>query len=869
MPTPIETLAAERKAVQALLQRPAMPPPAPGASPVAARLTAACDAYFAASLPAIAGARPACCIVAVGGYGRGECSLHADIDVLLVYPKKIPPAASELAGDLFRPLWDLRLDVGHGVRSVGDCGRIARQDMAVLASLLDLRFVAGDAGVFAALQQAVEGVLRRDVLKPFLEWLGRETTQRLARHGNAFGVLEPQLKAGEGGLREAHAARWLHRLLGARSILSERDLARMEADVGLLLEVRSRLHALSGSRQDLIALEILPELAARCGWGGTTGEPGTPVMPDESGFLACLHRAMERNRAAAWWQHRAALGKAQQDVPGDCWDLLLVCGAMGTPPSLATRRKLEAKAARPVDQAELFPRLTALLQQPQAAVAVEAMFETGLLGATLPAFGLSQDRIPYGGWHVSPVGRHSVETLRCLEALADPASEAPPRLRSLWQQEHAHQTLRWAALLHDIGKTPAEGSQGHCERGAHVASTMLAAWGAPADLVDEVAFLVREHLLLAETAHGEDPEDPAVAARIIGRGLTRARLRRLLLLTYADSRATGPRVWNDWSASLLFALADALGEALETEDPVPARQARQLQKRRELLRSQAASVYPPDVFEERLGLLDSRYLLVVTPREALRHLQLRDEFLRRFEEALIRLPGGGQEGRVAVLQARPAGREDPRADSGAWEVDVAGRCEARLLSMTSGVLALHGLDILQADVFTWKDGVALHRFFVSPPPDPLYPEEFWARVQSSLTYALSGKVRVEERLAEKRNSLFASAGKPGACNGRAAAGPVVAVAGEGEGVRVQVEADDRIGLLHDIVVGIEAAGGAVRTARIQTRGHRAHDQFHVQPPAGVPAGGVPAANLSGNETGSADFFVKHLQETLLSRLTCG
>ncbi|AGW14285.1 [protein-PII] uridylyltransferase family protein [Megalodesulfovibrio gigas] len=809
----------------------------------AAQLTAACDTYFQAQFEARPNisSGPACCIAAVGGYGRAECSLHADIDVLLVYADEIPQNADALAGHLFRPLWDLKLDVGHGVRSVADCVACARQDMAVLASLLDLRLITGDVAVFEALQQAVNALATPAVLPGFLVWLDRETASRLARHGEAFALLEPHLKSGIGGLREIHTARWLHRLLGEQSALAERDVQRLQEDVGLLLEVRSRLHALCGSRQDLIPLDLLPDLAECCGYPGEQGP---------AHLLARLHRAMERCRAAAWWQRRAAAGAVgepdvlQEEFPWDCWEALYACAATGRPPSLAARRRMEAEAQRDKEPPALFARLSQLLAGPHAAVAVEAMFETGLLAALVPAFGVSQDRIPYGGWHIRPVGRHSVETLRMLDGLADPQSQAPRRLRVLWEEERRRPALLWAALLHDIGKTPAEGSQGHCERGGHLASSVLAAWGAPADLVDEVAFLIREHLLLAETAHAEDPEDAAVVGRIIGRGVTPARLSRLLLLTYADSHATGPRVWNDWSASLLFALADAVAEALQTRDFTPAREVRLLLKRRDVLRSLAHEVYSPDAMEERLGLLTPRYLLTVAPGEVLRHLQLRDEFLERFEEALVRLPGGGQEGRVAVLQARPADREG----AGAWEVAVAGRLEARLLAMASGVLALHGQDIMQADVFTWNDGFALHRFFVSPPPDPLYPDEFWSRVQSTLTYALSGKVRLEERLAEKRTSLLAR-------NGRVRLAPEVDILADGDAFRVQVEADDRIGLLHDIVVGLEQADARVRTARIQTRGARAHDQFHISP---------TAAQASQSEA-----FVKRLREALLSRVSCG
>ncbi len=81
------------------------------------------------------------------------------------------------------------------------------------------------------------------------------------------------------------------------------------------------------------------------------------------------------------------------------------------------------------------------------------------------------------------------------------------------------------------------------------------------------------------------------------------------------------------------------------------------------------------------------------------------------------------------------------------------------------------MNILSADVFLWADGTSVYVFRVSDPPDALYPEELWSRVDGAVRSALLGKLSLEYRLARKRESLLAcrrggTPGGPGAASVR-------------------------------------------------------------------------------------------------------
>jgi len=97
-------------------------------------------------------------VVAVGGYGRRELSLGSDVDLLFLYRGKENPYVETITETIATRLWDARVVVGAATRSVTECLRVGRDDLATLTSYLDARFLVGDPALFAELDRE----LRRD-----------------------------------------------------------------------------------------------------------------------------------------------------------------------------------------------------------------------------------------------------------------------------------------------------------------------------------------------------------------------------------------------------------------------------------------------------------------------------------------------------------------------------------------------------------------------------------------------------------------------------------------------------------------------------------------------------------------------------------
>lgn len=783
-----------------------------------------------------------CTLVAVGGYGRGELCPGSDIDLVLLYEREIPDSAKEMVRRLVYPLWDMGLDVGHGVRTISDCVSLSRKDGKVLSSLLDARPLAGDGSVFRRFVREFEKSVVQKHSTRFAAWLQELNAERSGRFGDSGGLLEPELKNGLGALRDVNQIMWLSRMSGTDGPFLPHELAGLRDDARFLLRVRTALHVAAGRRMDRLAFDLQPEAARLLGFLPVESTPEKAGRAVEF-FLSRLHMAMNRILAMreAIFQEVYPRKKQCQVPAGDRGDLVILPSGLGfsSPRSVEPKQALNLfrcwaetgvapawQARRAVSEnvkklgralahgSETIDTLLTIFLAEHGRAAAIGMAQTGLLSVLVPEFGTVRHLVQFNDYHVHPVGRHTLETVeRVCGFIRDPGN----RFHDLATGLDNPSRLVLGAFFHDLGKE----SDNHSKSGARIAEEVLVRFGRSPEEGREVARLVEHHLLVPATATRRDLSDEAVVARVAAVAGTPDMLDKLYLLSVADSMATGPRAWNSWTDSLFNELYMKAASYLKGEFSAPDKADSMLRTWQAVI--DAAPRIGPDGLdgaevERMLEGVPPRAFFALSPETIAHHISLCLELHARVAEDRIRKPSPKGGVGVNVVRAQPA-----RA-KGCFEVTVAALARPGLFASIAGALALHNLDILSADIFTWADNVALDVFIVKRPEGGLELDELWARVSRSIMYTLTGKLHMKERLEDKRTSLLA---RPGFVSPEP---PLIVTDNRTSDYNtiIEVAADDRQGLLHDLALALTEAGLSIELARIATAGGRAADIFHVR-----------------------------------------
>jgi [protein-PII] uridylyltransferase len=807
-------------------------------------LTALLDDYFrrrfeASSVgPRLDLVRNPYAIVALGGYGRAELCLQSDVDLMLLFENPLPRDTDALIREVVYPLWDAGMDVGHATRSLKDCLHLARRDGEVLTSLLDARFICGQSRLYSTLMEK----LRQTVIRPrkteTIRWLIETNQARHRRFGDSSYLLEPNLKEGQGGLRDYHTMLWIARIISdihrRRDLeydgyLSHEEYEAFEAALQLVWQVRNRLHHASGRKNDQLHFDHQERLARQMGYVPAGGQ-----QPVER-FLGQLHAQMElikekhlmflyeQGYAASRPRRRGASESGTEGVeveggrlafrapeeivarPGLLLEIFEASARQRMPLGAEAKRLVReflhlVDASTLADPANLavFERIL-VLPAPHFNVFSE-MRRTGILFRLIPELESIRDRIQYDAYHLYPVDRHSLRVVRTLKSFGTEDDRSQDSLcAELYRLLRQRRQLLWAALLHDIGKGQPGGD--HAARGAETARQVLGRLGYREKDVEAVAFLVAEHLLLIKAATRRDINDEETAITCARRIQDPTRLRMLYLLTVADSMATGPKAWNAWTAALLRELFFKVLSTLERGELATGEVVTLVAAKQEQFLARAEDEAQAERRRRLLTVMSPRYLIYVGIEEMDRHAAL----------------CGRLKGSRFVWDICPS------PDTRTRTVTLCAQDRPGLFSRIAGIFTLHGMNILGCQIYTWRNNVALDIFEVTPPADPIFEAERWDRAGRDLEAALDGRLDLARALAEKMAGC-----RPSPPVGRRPPRVVVDNAGSSFFTIVEVFADDYPGLLYRVTDALLRCRLDIWVARVATHVDQVVDVFYVR-----------------------------------------
>jgi [protein-PII] uridylyltransferase len=741
---------------------------------------------------------PGVAVVAVGGYGRGELSPHSDIDLLFVAPRRTEINKATLRGLLY-PLWDSGWRVGHAVRSAKATIEHVRDDLDGATALFRARFIGGDDDLWLELLDRRALWIRKD-RRALTRRIIDATAERHRRAQRAGWSLAPDIKDDAGGLRDLHTVEWLTELSEAKPSADGRAYEAGE----VLMAVRETLHGLLRRPGDRLHMDLQPEIAVRLGLGGEH------AADDLMAKVHSAARTIERRCTTARLALADAIlggprrsgstrvfpggiamrdGELTVDDSGGHSDialalfLLSAVAETGRPPAGRTISWLEAVLSGPaVDRWDepMRAAFVGLLKGRHAVTALELLDHCGGWTRVLPEWERVRGRAQHDPYHRFTVDGHSfmaVAAVREVIASDDLAAHTITEPDDL-------DVLHLAALLHDIGKGSGED---HSVVGERLAREVCGRIGLPPRDREDVAALVRHHLLLADTATRRDIDDGSVIEQVAATIETDRRLRLLYLLTAADGMATGEGGWTPWKASLVGQLFRRALVAIQTGE-VPVRTAvvetaRRIEAFEPALAGRVADVLetlPPSYVDSGTveDLADELKLLVAPLRSG----EIRHRVHLDGDQALVSLCVEDRTGTLA---------------------------------RAAGVLSLHRIGVLAARGFSTTGGVAIERFVVSAPP-----HTSWDRVTQDLEAAFSGRLALDEALSRKASDHHPSGAMVTDIRILPDASPSSTV--------IEVRAQDALGLLYAIAAGISDLDFDIHVAKIDTLGPRVVDVFYVR-----------------------------------------
>jgi [protein-PII] uridylyltransferase len=765
-------------------------------------------------------------LVALGGYGRRELAPNSDLDLLLLYRGWDAPDVTELNRRTMYPLWDSRRDLGDRIREPRDIVR-SLDEIDEACALLDARLLSGDRGLFADMQGSVWRRLERSHAS-FVAKLTKASEVRHRRYGHAGHLLEPNIRDSAGGLRDIHTLLWASKLFpggeGLDALVDSGYLSRIDADLvdaarSFLLRVRIELHLGSVRHQDQLYLPDQDEIARRLAYEApASNRPAADHLMQElfrharhvetivASFWDRISRSQRRRRWRSGGSEMVGDGCVLKDgrlelvattnVADDPAGWLRVfrrAVLRGVHVGRASLNRLYEELAHASsvewskEAREVF--LDIIESGGDGFRALEEIDTSGLLTALIPEWAPISAYPQRDLYHRYTVDRHLFSAVASLAASRDGED---PEIRDAWAKVGDPDALFVATLLHDVGKGRAED---HSALGAEIAAAIAERMGLSGEQIADVAFLVRNHLALAETATRRDLNEPRAIEEMGEKVGGSRRLAMLYLLTRADSLATGPEAWSSFRSSLVRELYGRTREFLAGA-PLPtggaAERLAELAAELELSRTEAARL---------IGPMPETWITGIDVGSARRQLEL------------LRTPIGPDEVRTAVNALEEAD-----------EFIVVAPDRTGLFSMVAGVLALRGLDVHDAEIYTRADGVAVEVFRVRGTHGSV-PEERWPRLRTDIVAALSGSLDLDAALSKK-----AAEARKRYRGRRRDQAPRVVVDNTASGSHtvVEVHTEDRLGLLRTITKTLTDAGCDLSLAKVATYGVQAVDVFYLR-----------------------------------------
>lgn len=816
-----------------------------GGRQVVALLTAMIDGLIGRLFQAVAvdlGALSeiACALLAIGGYGRAELNPRSDIDLMFYYHGKDRSAAELISERMLYLLWDLGLDVGYSVRTAADCIEMADKDITARTAILDARFLVGSEDLFADFRQHVLSQALSKNSTGFIRQKQEESRRRLAKYGSSVYLLEPNIKEGEGGLRDLQAAVWILRVkfkatglrdLVIKGVLTEQEMEEIESACDYLWRIRNQLHYLSSRKNDQIHFEQQEQIAYFLGYRDSKKAPAVEQFMQNYYSYATqvehlssllVNRAANRDQNPSFFSSfskrtleegfyllRRELRSSKADIFVKNPELLMRAFVLSQRHGVVLSIDLKTlirenlhlindkfRRSRQVNR-EFFE----ILRGDQCGEILRDMHHLRFLNRFIPEFERIYCKVQHDAYHIYTVDIHTLFAVEeILKLWAGDYAEKKPLLTQVANDIEKRELLLLSVLFHDIGK--GEGKN-HSEKGALLVKTISRRMGLNKEDSARLEFLVLHHLEMAHISQRRDLHDDKLIDQVArSMGMTE-NLNMLYLLTFADLRAVGPDVWSEWKGFLLQELYEKTFDVLERGNFRADARSEKVRNRKRKVYEALAEEFGQRKVKAALRSLGSRYLYSHRSPQIIDHLRV---FLGRGKKPLAMRVDHQTEGQFSRLMLST--------------IDSPG-----LFSLIAGVLAANGVNILGAQIYTRTNGEAFDLLQVSSSTGEIIDNpRRWQKVEKELTEVIEGRKRVDELVEKSKPPSFLTEKALPKYPSRVEFDIDVS----DNHTVVDIYTHDRVGLLYEITRTFADLGLYIGVSKISTKVDQVADTFYLQ-----------------------------------------
>lgn len=496
-------------------------------------------------------------LVALGSYGREQLCLYSDIDLMIVYKRVDGYNMEKMIEKIFYILLDTGLKLGHRVHEIDELYEVSKSDITIKTAILESRFIEGSVFIWTQTQNVIN-LIRHDNPKEFIRLKIEEQEKKHIKYPL---TMQPNLKEGIGGFRDANLVYWIGKVLYnvdsiknlPHNIVSEKEYKTFRIALEFLFRVRSALHLVSHKKEDKLRIELIPDIARLLGYDdGKDGQMQCAIKVTESLKIIRLYSTIWLNILS----HKYIKDNPKKnflypkDEKQNFNDMLKELSSYANEPFYPHPSFLQKLIH--VDRPEMpsdaiYKSINGFFYQPYSHSIINALSYARLLHYTIPPMKSVVDLPQFDGYHKFAVDIHSIRALYHIEHISK------PHIKSLFDDltKDEKMMLKVVTFLHDAGKGR---KTDHHIIGASLFKSFAENLGIKSELIDSGQRLILYHTRMSNIAQREDIYNEGTILRFVSHFPNKKLLDMIYILTYADMSAVGDDIYNAFSAKLIDTL---------------------------------------------------------------------------------------------------------------------------------------------------------------------------------------------------------------------------------------------------------------------------------------------------------------------------